>query len=220
MWVLKLKFWHENSTAIPYAVKHNITIMGFPLNKHEKNKLISMTVAHLVLGEEENKKAYFKEILKSKRFKNVELEGDFLIYELEFPKGETHHQLYLTPEIMFIKPVIVKPDGFEYLEIASWNKKPLTNFLQKCKKWLKIESFSLKQQKISDVYIPHLMPKLSLKQRKAILTAYQHGYYDYPKKTNIAKLAKILGLSPSTFQEHLRRAEEKLLPFLLENLSH
>ncbi len=219
MWIAKMKFWHENSMAIPRAQKHNVTILAFLMNTYKEGSKMRLTSGHFILGEEKNVQDYMKSIRKDKRLKNIEIEGNFLAYSLEAPAKETHLQMYVSPEIMFIKPVIVKPDGFEYLECASWDKKHLSEFLKKCRKWLKVESISIKKQKISDVFIPHLMPKLTEKQKKALLLAYQHGYYDYPKKANIGKLAKAMKCSASTFQEHLRRAEEKAMPFLLENIA-
>ena len=60
-----------------------------------------------------------------------------------------------------------------------------------------------------------MFPKLPKKQKKAIELAYEKGYYKYPKETNLGKLAKQLKVSKQTLQEHLRRAEAKLLPLIL-----
>lgn len=59
-------------------------------------------------------------------------------------------------------------------------------------------------------------PELTERQRRAMELAIKNGYYDSPRKTNIKKLAKISGLSFSTFQVHLRKAEEKLIPYYFE----
>jgi hypothetical protein len=60
------------------------------------------------------------------------------------------------------------------------------------------------------------LPDLSPKQREAIELAYKNGYYKYPKQTDLDKLSKIMGVGKSTFQEHLKKAEGKLLPYLIE----
>lgn len=212
-----MKFWHKNSLAIEAAKKFNVTILAFPMNTTMDDKLTYMTSGHLVIGSKENKKKYFEFVKKQPKYKNIEIEGDFLVYTYEAPVKETHLQMYFTPEIFFIKPVTVKPDGYEYFEFGSWKKENLTNFMKKVKKWLKIYEFSIKKEKVTDIYLPHLMPKLTDKQKTAVSLAYQQGYYEYPKKTNIEKLAKTMSVSSSTYQEHLRKAEEKLMPFLLEN---
>ena len=48
--------------------------------------------------------------------------------------------------------------------------------------------------------------------------ACKKGYYSFPKKTNIQELAVLRELSPSTYQEHLRKAESKVMPFIVENM--
>jgi len=56
----------------------------------------------------------------------------------------------------------------------------------------------------------HLPPQ----QRDAFLLATRKGYYSAPKKPTVEELAGIMGVSPSTFAEHLRKAENKLLPLI------
>ena len=76
---------------------------------------------------------------------------------------------------------------------------------------LKMEHSSL-----TDVYFPNVMPKVSVQQKKALELAYQHGYYSYPRKIKLEQLAKIAKVGLSTFQEHLRKAELRLLPVIIE----
>ena len=46
--------------------------------------------------------------------------------------------------------------------------------------------------------------------------AYENGYYSYPRKITLKKLAGLAKIGISTFQEHLRKAELKLLPTIIE----
>ncbi|MCX6798914.1 MAG: helix-turn-helix domain-containing protein [Candidatus Diapherotrites archaeon] len=220
MWTLKMKFWHEGSAVIPFAQKYKLTILTFPLNRFAKGGKIFLTSAHIVLGEKKSVVAYLKEISGNPRYLNLEFEGNLVVYTIVAKKGASHLQMYLDPELIFVKPIIVKPDGFEYLEVAALNKKVLTRFLKTAQRWVKIDVQSISNEKIRDFYIPHFLPDLTEKQKKAILLAYKNGYYDFPKRTEIQRLAKLAGLSPSAFQEHLRRAEQKLIPFTLENIAH
>jgi predicted DNA binding protein len=220
MWTLKMKFWHDGSTIIPYAVQYGLTFLTYPLNRFEKNGVMSLTSAHIVLGEKEKIELYKKEIEKDKRLNNLEMEGNMVVYTIVAKKGASHLQMYLSPELIFVKPIMVKPDGLEYLEVAALRKQVLTDFLKIAQKWVHIELQKISKEKIRDLYVPHLMPDITESQKKAITLAYKNGYYSFPKKMDIARLAEIAGLSPSTFQEHLRRAEQKLVPFFLENIIH
>ena len=60
---------------------------------------------------------------------------------------------------------------------------------------------------------------LSTRQTECLLTAYDAGYYRWPRETTATEVAARLGISNPTFLEHLRLAEEKLMNVVLEELS-
>lgn len=53
--------------------------------------------------------------------------------------------------------------------------------------------------------------RLSRRQREAFRLARTRGYYDYPRRVDARELAAELDISKTTFLEHLRKAESKLL---------
>ncbi len=57
---------------------------------------------------------------------------------------------------------------------------------------------------------------LSGKQRDAFLLATRKGYWQSPKRVDLAELAREAGVNEATFSEHLRKAEAKMMPFLAE----
>ncbi|MFC7081768.1 helix-turn-helix domain-containing protein [Halorussus caseinilyticus] len=62
------------------------------------------------------------------------------------------------------------------------------------------------------------LPDLSVRQREALLTATEMGYYRIPREATTAELASAMGVERRTFEEHLRRAENKLLRSFAETL--
>ncbi|MFP8953901.1 bacterio-opsin activator domain-containing protein [Natrialbaceae archaeon A-arb3/5] len=50
---------------------------------------------------------------------------------------------------------------------------------------------------------------LTEKQRSALQTAYFAGYFDWPRESTGEEIAERLGISPATFNQHLRTAERK-----------
>lgn len=60
---------------------------------------------------------------------------------------------------------------------------------------------------------------LTQKQRDALVSAISSGYYDWPKKVNLEALAGKLGRKRRALQENLRKAEGKVFPRLLDELS-
>ncbi|WP_276255823.1 helix-turn-helix domain-containing protein [Halomontanus rarus] len=53
------------------------------------------------------------------------------------------------------------------------------------------------------------------RQREVLETAHEMGYFDYPKGSNAGEVAAEIGISRSTFSEHLAAAQRKLLDALL-----
>jgi predicted DNA binding protein len=60
------------------------------------------------------------------------------------------------------------------------------------------------------------LPDLSPRQREALLTATEMEYYRIPRGATTAEIADELGIERRTFEEHLRRAENKLLTALAD----
>ena len=65
-----------------------------------------------------------------------------------------------------------------------------------------------------DVPLYFDMDNLTDKQKHAFDLAVEHGYYGIPKRTDLAKLSRMMKISLATYQEHLRRAESKIIPSL------
>jgi hypothetical protein len=65
---------------------------------------------------------------------------------------------------------------------------------------------------------------LTEKQRSALRTAYLHGYFEYPRGNTAQEVAEALGISDSTFHQHLKAAQRKVFGALLgaevENSKH
>ncbi|MBI2045757.1 helix-turn-helix domain-containing protein [Candidatus Pacearchaeota archaeon] len=107
--------------------------------------------------------------------------------------------------------------GFEIWNVASWDRKHLEKIIRLSKSPMIINFKLLEFNKkiIHDVYISNLLPKLSPQQLEALRLAFENGYYEFPKKTNLDKLARLMKIKKATYQEHLKRAESKIIPFII-----
>jgi len=124
----------------------------------------------------------------------------------ETPGGHHH------PEIIYTKPVLVRRDGIERWELAALRKEVLMEFVKGLKQsGTTVSIASIKQAPLTDIYFPALSPDFSEQQQNALSLAKKEGYYDFPRKAWLAQLANVSGVSISTFREHLRKAERKLL---------
>lgn len=61
-----------------------------------------------------------------------------------------------------------------------------------------------------------LLSDLTDRQLQALRTAYAAGYFDWPRETTTDTIADELDIATSTFSQHLRIAERKLLDSLFE----
>jgi len=86
----------------------------------------------------------------------------------------------------------------------------ILDFYEKTKLAHKVMEISpLQSASESDLY------RLTARQRQALLAAYSLGYYDVPRRISSEDLAKRLKLGTSTYAEHLRKAEGRLLASIL-----
>ncbi|MFH1440374.1 MAG: helix-turn-helix domain-containing protein [Candidatus Woesearchaeota archaeon] len=219
MWTARLKIKHEESWACKGAKKHNVTLYCYPLTFYSDKNKDYISSYHIVYGDEKRKKAYIDEIKSLSQMKFIDIEGDQYIFSYYIPRKETRLLRNVVPGLIFTKPIIIKPDGWQYVEVAAWKKNILNQFIKNTKKGYDIEFLMYKEEKVAKITMPLQLPNLSGMQDKVVKLAYEMGYYDFPKKTNIRKLAKALKISESTCQEHLRMAESKMMPFILENLT-
>jgi DNA-binding CsgD family transcriptional regulator len=70
---------------------------------------------------------------------------------------------------------------------------------------------------IADAKFPFESPlsRLTEKQRKVLIAAYDLGYFDSPKRMNSREIAEKLGIRSSTFTTHRKKAERRLLDEVL-----
>jgi predicted DNA binding protein len=62
------------------------------------------------------------------------------------------------------------------------------------------------------------LPTLTERQREVLQTAFRQGYYEIPRQTTTEAIASSVGIERRTAEEHLRRAENKLIAGLIEYL--
>ena len=122
--------------------------------------------------------------------------------------------------LLHVLPVIYER-GWEYYRVIAFRHKDLKNLLQR----LEEMNFTVEVlRKVPfDGFIASsltltadaLFSDLTEKQMDALLTAYSHGYYKLPRKTDVKTIASRKRVPRTTFQEHLKKAENKLVASLI-----
>lgn len=209
MWIAKIKLRHDCILGNRCRnFKVNLQSVAFSVYK-EKGTTVSSSMHHLS-GDEKSIDLFVKDLQQDKKVISLERKRDmFLLLEKADKKAVSHH----TPKIIFVKPVLIDMQGFEHWEIGSWDKSEISKFVNDVKK--EISDFKLLKfvnVKIDNVFFPKLMPGLTSKQKRAVDLAISEGYYKNPRMTDLRELARLMKISLSTYQQHLRAAEEKLIP--------
>ncbi len=212
MWVAKFKIKHDCILGNRCEKFKIILQSSNPSVYREKNKVISSSM-HYMSGEPKQINSFIKDLKKDKKVVGLERKGH-MFFLLE--KADKKAVKYYNPKIMFTKPVIMDAQGYETWEIASWQRKEIENFVEKVEKDFKnFELLKMKEIKIDNVFFPRLMPNLTDLQKRAIELAIEKGYYKTPRQVDLRKLARMMDISLSTYQQHLRTAEQKLIPNLI-----
>ncbi len=204
MWKLKTRLKHRCLFG-DNCEKAKVICINISFNAFKKGNLFYVYHFGTVFGD--NYKEFLDLIKNDKRADYFEAD-DKTFFVVEKRSEKEIPGMYVTPELIYVKPVYVNEDGYETWELAAIKKETLMEFV---KHFEKAEILNIEQTKLKDIYFPRLSPDLTQHQRDALELAMEEGYYQFPKKTDLNRLAKIAKLSKSAFREHLKRAEMKVL---------
>jgi predicted DNA binding protein len=219
MWVAKLKLKHEDCVIGRRCKRFNVMSIGVPFNSYKENNKAYFSHFETLVGEQDNIQRFIEDIKDDPSIHNMEVQGNSIFFVNEIPLEQAIPTTHYNPKIFFIKPVVVDEKGFESWEIGSWEEQLLRDFIVNLQKeHFDVKILKLQNEKINEIYFPQVMPFLTKGQKRALEIATQNGYYDFPRKAELKELAKEAGISLSTFREHLRKAEKKLMPDLIRNV--
>jgi len=215
MWIARFKIWHKNCKLRPLCKKYNVTDFIYVIkNWSEKNKFYYIQY-HILQGREEDKKKFVRELKKQKDIKKIEFRGN-CVFTLRQDSIKESFDIIFDPKVIQVKPVVQRTDGFEDWELASWDKKELMKIFKI--PIYRVKLVSIEKRKLTDIVLSHLSPDLTSKQKQAIQLAMKKGYYEFPRKIDLVRLAKLSGVSRPSFQERLRKAEKKVIPVFTESV--
>ncbi|WP_435316998.1 helix-turn-helix domain-containing protein [Haloarchaeobius sp. TZWSO28] len=66
-------------------------------------------------------------------------------------------------------------------------------------------------RRIYNPHVPRNMSLISGEQREAIVLAFEHGYFEVPRRTSAMELGEMLGISDNAFSQRLRRGLSALV---------
>ena len=142
-------------------------------------------------------------------------------------KGSTIDMI-MSSDCLFVPPITFY-DGWETYHIVAFDKGAIQRLLEKFGSRGKAEVASRKKLDIGTFDQSSIMPlsdplsNLTPMQLNALATSMALGYYRQPRRISTGKIAATLRVPRTTFQEHRKKAESKLMtalaPYVLTYVS-
>jgi predicted DNA binding protein len=113
-------------------------------------------------------------------------------------------------------PIFYK-HGWEWYRILAFRQKDIRALFDELREFTNAEIISrrtIEGSSMREAFVispSSLLGELTRKQSSALITALARGYYEIPKKVSTDEIAKSLELPRTTFEEHLRKAESKVM---------
>ncbi|MDS0243712.1 MULTISPECIES: helix-turn-helix domain-containing protein [unclassified Haloferax] len=122
---------------------------------------------------------------------------------------EAHNCLY--------QPPTIHRQGWEHYSVIAFDESDVRDLLHELEADRDIDVLS--KTAITAQRIPHsmlapvdqLFEDVTERQMAALRLALESGYYEQPRKTSLRELADQTAVARSTYEEHLRKAENKIL---------
>jgi len=116
----------------------------------------------------------------------------------------------LIQKFAYIKPDSVEyKDGFECWEVMPFSKDSSKELIEELRNHHEFEIIGVGKAEITF---------LTKRQKEIVQTAFELGYYDFPRKITLTQLSEKLNMSPSALSEILRTAHKKIVPYALDSL--
>lgn len=128
-----------------------------------------------------------------------------------------------------LQPAIYS-EGWEWYRVIAFSERDLKNLFKDLDDYCDIEMISrrsISDQSVRETFLvssASLFGTLTQKQTKALMTALDNGYYRLPRTSTAGEIAGLMGVPRTSFVDHLRKAENKVLqavgPYLRLKPSH
>lgn len=113
-------------------------------------------------------------------------------------------------------PPIAFRNGWESWRVLAWSQESLRDLFRRIRETGEVRITSLRPIENAQMEQMMLVPASDIfagvmdRQLSALILGLEHDYYSIPAETRVDLLAEGAGLSPSTFGEHLQKAEIRI----------
>lgn len=161
--------------------------------------------------------------------KTVDGKGyQFLIMTCNCERGGSTLDLVMRSDCLFVPPITFYA-GWETYHVIAFDKGAIRHLKKRFSSKGKVELASQKKLQLGPLDQPSVVPlmdplhELTSMQLNALATSISLGYYRRPRRTSTGRIAATLKVPRTTFQEHRKKAESKLMsalaPYVLTYVS-
>lgn len=156
---------------------------------------------------------FVKNDAATKKLHVLEKERNHALILLRFKGANSTYDAVLSNKVTQTSPVVAKT-GYETYNLVAEDPKHIEKMLGELScigdvKVMRLGDFDPKRDLLA--------PSITRKQADALKVALINNYYSWPRGATLQELANVSKVSRRSLQERLRRAESKLLPFVLKD---
>lgn len=143
-----------------------------------------------------------------------------IVHECHCMKQDTIIRHIGTLDLLNVFPNIIH-NGWTYHRLIVFKHEDLQELLRRLEKWgwiykiLRKVPFNGFIASSLTLTADALFSELTDRQINALLTAHRHGYYELPRRADVQTIAAKRQVPRTTFQEHLKKAENKIVAALI-----
>ncbi|MCI4335948.1 MAG: helix-turn-helix domain-containing protein [Thermoplasmata archaeon] len=141
----------------------------------------------------------------------------FLLREPSARADRGTQGLIASNECLDVPPIVFR-QGWQYFQVVSFDEDRSRRLFRKLKARGPTELIKKREMPFgilsASPWIEGLFRELTPRQVEAVLAAHRRGYYASPRKITTERIAKSMGRSSSTFEEHRRKAENRIIDAL------
>jgi predicted DNA binding protein len=119
-------------------------------------------------------------------------------------------------------PPVIYQEGWAHFRVLSFDEQRTRDLFQDLRKRGPAELVRKRELPLSvlptSVWTNSLFGGLTQKQSEALLTAHRFGYYTSPRPTTTEEISHSVGVGRTTYEEHLRKAENRVMAALIPYL--
>lgn len=134
----------------------------------------------------------------------IRMQENYALLKTTWVNADSSYHKVFTQKCLFTSPV-TQEQGYEKYTIITDDPAEVKQLLAQLDEIGHAKLFS-----VGTVDEDRNTFSLTKKQLGAVIIALNHGYYEWPKKSNLSDIAKMTGMNRRTLQDNLRRAEAQI----------